>query len=239
MVEYLVGASGWNYRHWMKRFYPEGLPRKHWFGYYSERFDTVEVNYSFYHWPREKTLRNWEWVAPKGFKYTIKAPRTITHVKKLHDVGVKVKGLYELTSLLGRKKGCHLFQLPPSFKRTEENMSRLKDFLHSLDGRRDNAVEFRHHSWWDDEVYRLLEDHKTAFVTVSGLGMPEETVVTHRVGYFRFHGGSYNKSYSDKELKQYGKKIRDAGCDRVYAYFNNDANAYAVENARTLEGMLE
>jgi len=112
-TEYLVGTSGWNYDHWKGRFYPEDLSKKGWFDFYAKAFNTVEVNYSFYRWPSEKTMTGWYERAPEDFKFTLKAPRTITHVKKIVNVEKWVKDFYGLTALLKEKAGCHLFQLPP------------------------------------------------------------------------------------------------------------------------------
>jgi uncharacterized protein YecE (DUF72 family) len=229
-----VGTSGWNYDHWDGRFYPEDIPKKRWFEFYSQEFSTVEVNYSYYRWPKEKTIRNWHDRAPTGFKFTMKAPRLITHVKRLKEVESYVKDFYALTSLLKEKSGCHLFQLPPSFQRTEENLHRLKTFLDSLDKRRDNAVEFRHTSWWDQDIYDLMTEQKVSFCTVSGLDMPDDTVVTDTTAYFRFHGKRYSTRYSEDDMKEYAKRIAELEADKVYCYFNNDANAYAIANAREL-----
>ncbi len=238
-MKFYVGCSGWNYDHWKGSFYPEDVTRKEWFGFYSGRFSSVEVNYSFYRWPSEKTLKRWKNDSPSGFIFTLKAPRMITHVKKLKDVGKWVDDFYELSSLLGRKMGCRLFQLPPNIHLNEHNVDKLRTFLGLLDKRRENAIEFRHPSWWTGKIYDLLEGKKVAFVTVSGLGMPDDVVVTGDTGYFRFHGGRYDKKYPGKELDRYADKILDSGCKKAYVYFNNDFNAYAPENAGYLEERLK
>ncbi len=235
---YRIGTSGWNYDHWRGPFYPDDLPKSKWFEHYKDVFDSVEVNYSFYQWPREKTLEKWETQAPSGFRYTLKAPRTITHVKRLHDVAEKIDDFYALSAELKGHMGCHLFQLPPSYGYTEKTLSRLETFLGHLDGRKDNAVEFRDPAWWRDDVYDLLADHKTSFVSVSGLAMPDDVISTHRVGYFRFHGNHYDTRYSDRDITEHAKAIARQGCDKAYAYFNNDANGYAPENARMLAEAL-
>lgn len=235
---YRIGTSGWNYDHWKGPFYPDDLSKNRWFDHYKDAFDSVEVNYSFYRWPKEKTLEGWKEKAPTGFRYTLKAPRTITHVKRLHEVAGKIDDFYALSSVLGAHMGCHLFQLPPSYGYTDENLARLASFLGHLDGRKDNAVEFRDPAWWRDDVYDLLKKNKTAFVTVAGLSMPDELVTTHRIGYFRFHGDHYDTRYSETDIKGYAKAIEDQDCDTVYAYFNNDANGYAPENAKMLAEAL-
>ncbi len=237
-AEYLIGTSGWNYDHWKGRFYPEDLPKKRWLEFYTQEFDTVEVNYSFYRWPSEKTMAGWYERTPGYFKFTLKAPRTITHVKRLNAVEKWLGDYYKLSRILKEKKGCHLFQLPPSLQRTDDNVELLRKFLRSLDETQDNAVEFRHKSWWDEEVYDLLRKSRVAFCTVSGLGMPEDVVATADAAYFRFHGERYASRYSKKIIERYATAISELKCQRVYAYFNNDAEAYAVNNARELRTAL-
>jgi len=237
-AEYLVGTSGWNYDHWKGRFYPKGLPQKRWLEFYAREFDTVEVNYSFYRWPSEKTMAGWYERAPANFKFTLKAPRTITHVKKLNAVEKWLDDFYKLTGLLKEKVGCHLFQLPPSLRRTDDTLELLRKFLPALDVTKDNAVEFRHKSWWDEEVYDLLRNHNVTFCTVSGLDMPEDIVATADAAYFRFHGERYATRYRQAALDEYAAAINKLECKKVYAYFNNDAQAYAVVNAKELRESL-
>ena len=236
---YFIGTSGWNYDHWKRRFYPRGLAKSKWFGHYSRYFSTVEVNYSFYRWPSPETVANWARQAPAGFRYTLKAPRTITHVRRLKDVGPKIDDFYALTSGLGSVKGCHLFQLPPNFAPSKENFERLRQLMTALDGRRDNAIEFRHSGWWTRKTYDLLEKKGVSFCIVSGFDMPDDVVVTCDVAYFRFHGESYSTEYSDREIEKYARTMRGLKCRRVYAYFNNDARAYAVKNAIRLKDLLQ
>ncbi len=236
---HLIGCSGWSYEHWKGRFYPEDLAKRHWFDYYARRFDTVEVNYTFYHWPRESTLRKWYRTSPSDFKYTLKAPRFITHLRKLKGVEDDVRRLYQLGSLLGEKMGCYLFQLPPFYGRTSHNLEKLKVFLGLLDGRRNNVMEFRDPDWWDNDTYRLLNEHHVSFCTVSGLDMPRDVVATSGLGYVRFHGRRYSTRYSEEEIAEYADKIREMDASKVYVYFNNDDHAFAVENARELKEGLE
>lgn len=237
-MEYLIGTSGWAYDHWKDKFYPEGVPKRRWLEFYAGEFATVEINYSFYRWPSEKTLAAWCERTPAGFRFTLKAPRTITHLKKLRDVARLVRDFYRLTDKLKEKAGCHLFQLPPSFRRDDDNVALLKKVLASLPRGRDNAVEFRHESWWHDEAYELLRTYGVAFCTVSGLGMPAEVVATADAAYFRFHGERYATRYPLREMESYAAAIAALPGRRVYAYFNNDAEAYAVANARELRTAL-
>ncbi len=237
--KYFIGTSGWNYPHWKDKFYPSDILKKNWFNYYCENFNTVEINYSFYQWPAKDTLKKWFDESPADFKFTVKAPRTITHIKKLVDSRQYVDRFYALTKVLKRKMGCHLFQLPPSFSKTSRNLEKLKEFLEALDARKDNAVEFRHRDWWSKEIFDLLKEHKITFCVVAGLKMPEDIVYTYDTSYFRFHGDNYASEYSRDTLKNYARSINDFRGKKVYAYFNNDMNAYAPHNALQLKNQLE
>lgn len=233
-----IGTSGWNYPHWKGSFYPSDVPQKRWFEHYCRNFKTVEINYSFYQWPKEDTLKKWFDESPDGFKFTMKAPRTITHVKKLIDSPEYVNRFYSLTKILKTKMGCHLFQLPPSFNKTEHNLEKLKTFLEALDSRKDNAVEFRHKDWWSKAVFDLFKENKISFCIVAGLGMPDDIIYTYKTSYFRFHGDNYSSDYSGAAIKKYAEKISDFKGIKVYVYFNNDINAYAPRNALQLKRKL-
>lgn len=236
--KYLIGTSGWNYPHWKERFYPENIRKKDWLTHYSGTFDTVEINYSFYRWPSRETLERWRSASPSGFKFTLKAPRMITHIKRLKDAEGKLKDLYSLGKTLKDRMGCYLFQLPPDFRREEKNTNRLERFLKALDGRKNNVIEFRHKSWWGKDTYDLLKENNTCFCTVSGLGMPDDIIATSRTSYFRFHGSGYATRYTTKKLEMYARAMKKAKVENVYAYFNNDKNAYAPQNAQELKRMI-
>lgn len=233
-----IGTSGWNYLHWRVLFYPEHLKKKEWFDYYTSYFNTVEINYTFYKWPSEETLDKWYDACPSGFLMTLKAPRMITHLKKLKNVEQYVKDFYKLSSRLKDKMGCHLFQLPGNMKCNDNNFSKLKTFVQLLDSNRDNAIEFRDPSWWCQEVYDLLKAHGVAFVTVAGLDMPDDLVQTASFLYVRFHGHSDNSGYASSELKQYAHSVKKLDATNVYIYFNNDTKAHAPKNATQLKEMV-
>lgn len=232
-----IGTSGWNYAHWKGGFYPKDLPSGGWLEFYSHQFKTVEINNTFYRWPSVKTINNWYYLAPDNFLFTLKAPRTITHVRRLVNVGDHLKTFYGLTDHLKEKLACHLFQLPPSFAYNENNLYRLEYFLKQLDVSRLNAIEFRHPSWWREDVYALCKKRKAIFCTVSGLGMPDDFIVTHKVVYVRLHGTRYSSRYSLNELKSCARKIKESK-KTAFVYFNNDVNAYAVTNAQELSDLL-
>ncbi len=242
MAKYLIGTSGWSYEHWIKKFYPKGLKKNQWIKFYSRHFNTVELNMSFYRFPPAKTLNSWYRKLPGDFNMTFKGNRLITHRKKLHDVGDIIKRFYDICSVMKRKQGCFLWQLPPSMKKNEHNFDKFEKFLDALDKRKKNAVEFRDRSWWSKEVYDMLEEHNVGFVVVSGLDMPSNVKITSGFAYFRFHGPgeAYSSKYDNKQIKNWAGKIKKAGrkCKEVYCYFNNDTDAYAVDNAGMLKKEL-
>jgi uncharacterized protein YecE (DUF72 family) len=233
-----IGTSGWNYQHWKGRFYPSDIQKKDWFGHYMDNFNTVEINYSFYRWPSEKVLDSWKKSSSSGFVFSLKAPRTITHIKRFRDAEVKIDDFYRLSGRLGSSMGCHLFQAPPNFRKTQENMERLQRFLSALDARKKNVIEFREPGWWDEEVFRLCRKSRVSFCRVIGLGMPDTAPRTARFSYLRFHGKDYRTLFPDKDISRYAKEIKKTK-DRVYAYFNNDYQANAVRNAKGLMEVLE
>ncbi len=239
ILMYQIGTSGWNYQHWKGSFYPEDLVKKNWFSYYSEKFSTVEINYSFYSWPSEETIKRWKKESPEKFIFTLKAPRIITHRKKLRNISAEVRRFFELFEILGKKRGCVLFQLPPSFDYNDENLDRVRKLFSKFEKKRDYAIEFREKKWWNPETYKLCRKFGVAFCSVSGLDMPEEFILTSDVGYFRFHGERYGGDYDKETLRRYAEFISRAKCRRVYCYFNNDAEGFAPKNALELKREVE
>jgi uncharacterized protein YecE (DUF72 family) len=240
MTTFWVGTSGWVYRHWRGRFYPPALPQTAWFQYYSERFDTVELNNSFYRMPSEAAWRSWAARAPTGFRFAVKASRFITHLKRLKDCREPVSLLARRAGLLGTHLGPVLFQLPANFQRDD---ARLDEFLAVLPATLQAVFEFRHPSWFDEAVYRRLRRAGVGFCISL---MPEgETPrwITGGVAYVRFHGTDalYSGSYSDEQLADWAQWLRALRPDvrDAYAYFNNDAEANAVRNAVTLRRLLD
>lgn len=238
-MKIIIGTSGWNYKHWKGDFYPEEIKQKDWFGHYLKKFNSVEINYSFYRWPSEKTLENWNNVSTEDFCFTMKAPRMITHVKKLNDVKKLVNDFYNLTNKLKDKIGMHLFQMPGSFKYTKDNFEKVKKFLDELDNEKENVIEFRETGWWNKEVFNLFKEKKVTFCSVSGFGMPEEIVKTTNTIYIRFHGANYSGNYSDEQLRKWAKKIVESKAKKTYIYFNNDLGGFAPKNALSLLKELE
>ncbi len=232
-----VGCSGYFYWAWRGSFYPGELPPARWFEFYARRFDTVEMNSTFYRFPTEATIERWLKKAPQGFRFSVKAPRRITHIEHLGEPA-SVSKLYAVLRTLEDHLGAVLFQLPPSMHYSPENLERV---LAPLDPGFDNALEFRHPSWWRSEVYQALDAAGAAFVSVSGPGLPEDYVETAGRAYLRFHGGGprRRRSYGDEELSFWAGRVRAGAAGTVYAYFNNDAGAAAPANALTFRRLLE
>jgi uncharacterized protein YecE (DUF72 family) len=235
-----VGTSGWSYDHWRGLFYPEDLPRSKWFAHYAKHFSTVEINYSFYRLPSEKTFRRWHDQGPSGFVYALKAPAAITHLKKLHQPKESLQMFLERARLLEDKLGPILYQLPPNWRC---NVGRLSDFLAMLPADLQYAVEFRDKSWFCDEVFELLRENGVSFCIASLPGLSCPSVVTGPIVYVRMHGAEikYGDSYDEEQLRNWSGCLRgflDQGLD-TFVYFNNDAYAYAVKNARELKRLVE
>jgi len=235
-----IGTSGWSYNHWYNRFYPEELPRSKWFEYYAKHFDTVEVNNTFYQLPKEITFENWRKRAPKNFLFTVKANRYITHIKRLKDVSAELKRFFERANLLKEKLGPVLFQLPPSM---HKDIDLLGDFIKLLPKRRVAVFEFRHKSWYSDDVFKLLVKYKVGFCIHDLPGVQSPRIVTSDIVYVRFHGttGRYAGNYSKAVLKGWADWLREQRkkVRRIFAYFNNDAEGHAVFNAKQLRKELD
>lgn len=227
-----VGCSGWFYWHWRGVVYPEELPTGDWFNHYMSRLKTVELNAPFYSWPTVAAVKAWvRQVGRKKFVYTVKASELITHVKRFTGTKTLVKDFGHIADLLGPRMGCFLFQLPPSFRYTRARLDRI---LAQLDPARRNVVEFRHRSWWTEEVYEAFRTAGAVFCSVSGPRLPDELVTTADDVYVRFHGVKtwYRHDYSKAELSVWAERIRASGARRVWVYFNNDRDGYAIKNAR-------
>jgi uncharacterized protein YecE (DUF72 family) len=229
-----IGCSGWFYRHWSGNFYPPSIPTSKWFEYYADHLDTVELNSPFYLWPSIATVKTWIRQAKgRQFIYTIKVNELITHTKKFEGTKSLIKDFGFVADLLGPLMGCLLFQLPPSYKYTSE---KLDNILSQLDHNRRNVVEFRHSSWWNDDVFAEFKKTGTIFCSCSAPKLPDELIKTAHEIYIRFHGIQqwYRQDYSKEELLKWANRIKESGAKRVWIYFNNDERAYAVKNALEL-----
>ena len=235
-----IGTSGWSYDHWDDVLYHGARPADR-LGIYTAEFSTVELNASFYRWPRDASFTSWQRRLPEGFRMTVKAPRALTHARKLYAPEYWVGRMAAAWDKLYDKRGQLLVQLHPALAVDDD---RLDYFLRQLPWWLPAAVEFRHDSWVCDEVFDLLERHRAAYVVMSGARLPCVLRATARVVYLRLHGPDrdwlYGGSYSDDDLAWWADRIREwEGQGReVYAYFNNDGGGNAVRNARTLRWML-
>lgn len=234
-----VGCSGWNYKHWRGRFYPEGLAARGWFEFYAEHFDTVEINNSFYRLPPPETFEKWRDQAPDGFCYAVKANRFITQAKKLLDPEEPLDRMMTAARHLSNRLGPILYQLPPSLGL---NLERLQRFLEMLPNDVVSVFEFRHPSWYVPGTYRLLERHGASLCAHDMKGSRSEQMAVGPIAYVRFHGagGKYWGRYPDQELRSWAEWMSEqAGSGRpVWAYFNNDIDGHAVLDAQTLKSML-
>lgn len=234
-MKWHIGCSGFHYRHWKGTFYPEGLPQKRWFEFYAGQFRTLELNVTFYRFPRVPVLRAWYEQAPADFRFSVKAPMAITHYKQFHGTVDMVSSFYAaIREGLQEKLGPVLFQFPPRFRYDEERLARV---LAQLDPGFDNVLEFRHPGWWREEVYTELRKHKVSFCGMSHPELPDEPVVTGPVAYYRFHGvrDLYRSGYSNARLGKFAAELKAApGVREAWCYFNNDAAVEAIPDARTL-----
>jgi uncharacterized protein YecE (DUF72 family) len=235
--EFRIGTSGYQYDHWKGIFYPEGLSRNKWLRYYSEHFDTVEINNTFYQLPPESSFDRWHEQAPAGFLFALKFSRYSSHMRKLKNPGEPIGRFLGLAGKLGEQLGPILVQLPP---RWHVNPERLSEFLDSTDSAQRWAVEFRDSSWLCDEIFSILHRHNAALCIHDMLESHPKHMTADWV-YLRFHGKSgHAGDYSHEQLKKSAEEIKgylERGFD-VYVYFNNDVNGYAIKNAIDLRKLV-
>ena len=237
----LVGTSGWTYDSWAGPFYPQGLARRRWLELYAERLPTVELNASHYRWPRDTTFSGWRERLPSGFQMAVKAPRALTHARRLAAPERWAEILERGLRLLGDRAGPLLLQLPPTMERDDD---RLSTALALMPAGIRTAVEFRHPSWLDDRVFGILEQHGAAYVVMSGAKLPCVLRATAELVYVRWHGPSHDRlyvgSYSEDDLRWWADRLHEweAAGHRVNGYFNNDQFGYAAANAVRLMEIL-
>jgi uncharacterized protein YecE (DUF72 family) len=236
-----IGTSGWNYRHWFGRFYPEHLRQDELLAFYAKSFDTVEINNTFYHLPTIKAFNNWRETVPKDFLFALKASRFITHMKKLKAPKTSSKKLFNRMQRLEGKLGPILFQLPPGWSRNDERLAR---FLESLPAGHQYVFEFRDASWLTQDVYDLLKEHQAAFCIHDFRRETTPKEITADFTYVRMHGprrAAYSGSYPPRALKEWAEQIHEwqQQLRDIYVYFNNDANGDAIKNALKLRELCE
>jgi uncharacterized protein YecE (DUF72 family) len=236
-VTVFVGTSGWQYRHWRGRFYPQGLATTSWLEHYAERFRTVEVNASFYRLPERSTVERWAATVPAGFVFVFKASRYLTHIRRLRDPEEPLRRMSDVFAGAGAKLGPVLFQLPPTLRRDDDL---LGEFLERLPAEPRSAFEFRHASWFVDETFDALDRKGAALVHADRPGVRVDVPAIGGWSYLRFHqGGRTGPGYRRSKLRDYAGSIARAGARDVFGFFNNDAAGAAVRDAATLIELLE
>jgi uncharacterized protein YecE (DUF72 family) len=233
-----IGCSGYYYPMWKEKFYPKGVSPKDWLAYYSTIFNTVELNGTFYRSPKPSDLVKYAKVTPDDFKFSVKMSKYITHIVKLKESKQQVNDFQDLLlEGLGDKCSHFLFQLPPSFHYSEENLERV---LTNIPHRPANVIEFRHTSWWNEEVEAALKNVHLTFCNVDFPGLATHFVHTSPQFYLRLHGNPelFKSSYSKKELEFFFKKIpKESNSNNIY--FNNTYYDAAYTNALQLMDIIE
>ncbi len=243
MGRVFIGTSGFFYNHWQEIFYPDNIAKADWLSYYSRYFDTVEIDSSFYRTPLSSTYENWFKKTPEDFTFSLKGSRFITHIKRLVDIGEPLKIFFSSTNMLSSKFKVVLWQFGSGFKL---NLERLEKFLVILDkeyGNVRHSFEFRHDSWFSQDIYDLLKKYKASLVVADSPSFPTVKEIISDFIYIRFHGSGslYGSNYKDEELKKWAKEIKGIarkGID-AYCYFNNDIEGFAIKNALTLKKLCQ
>jgi uncharacterized protein YecE (DUF72 family) len=234
---FFVGTSGWHYRDWSERFYPQELEPSGWLRYHSRRFVTVELNNSFYRLPERSTFAHWRNEVPSDFVMAVKASRYLTHTRRLIEPEEPVARLWSAAQGLGTNLGPVLFQLPPSL---QLEFDRLRSLLEVLPTAMQAAFEFRHASWFIPEVFELLDSVGAALVWPDTPGRRFSLPLTGGWAYIRFHRGSrVSAGYRRSKLTTWAKRLADMPASDAFIYFNNDQGGAAVRDAQVLCHLLE
>ena len=212
----LAGTSGFAFKEWKGPFYPADLKDDGMLGYYAGRFPTVEINNTFYRMPKESVLLDWASKVPEGFSFAIKASQRITHFARLKPDAIEhVEYLVRTAGVLAERLGPILFQLPPNMKKDAD---RLRAFLEKLPEGRRYAMEFRHPSWFEDDTFDALRDHRVAFVSIDQDDFASPVRCTAPWAYLRLH----RLDYSAEALAQWAKAVKELGCTEAYVFFKHD-----------------
>ena len=211
-----VGTSGYAYKEWKGSFYPEALPAKRMLHYYGEHFRSVEINNTFYRMPTATRLQAWAGEVPADFRFVLKAPQRITHQRRLMDTDEDVGYLFDVAGMLGTRLGALLFQLPPNLKK---DAARLDAFLALLPASPRVAFEFRHSSWFDDEVFALLRAHRAALCIAEAEGdLDVPVVATADWGYLRLR----RPDYGEAELRAWVARLGQQGWQDAFVFFKHE-----------------
>jgi len=216
-VKFWIGTSGFQYAEWKGNFYPEDLPAAKMLPFYAERLSTTEINYTFHRIPAAKTIDNWKQLTPEHFRFALKAPQKITHFAKLRDCADTLRYFNDVVSGLGEKLGPVLFQLPPNFRK---DTFVLGDFVNGLPGGMRAAFEFRHESWFDDEVFETLKAREAALCIADTEKLETPKIATANYGYLRLRREDYNKI----DIERWVEFVRQqhSGWDDVFIYFKHE-----------------
>jgi uncharacterized protein YecE (DUF72 family) len=231
-MQILVGTSGFSYAPWRGSFYPEKLPASRMLAYYAERLPAVEINNTFYRMPNPETLRNWAAETPPAFRFVIKSPRRITHERKLADVGDSLARLHEAAGALGDKLGPVLFQLPPFLRK---DVPLLATFLAQLPPGMRAALEFRHASWFDPEVYETLRGRDAALCIAESEELATPLEATATWGYLRLR----RQDYGEAELASWAERLRAQSWSTAYVFFKHEDEGKGPALAGRLREILE
>jgi uncharacterized protein YecE (DUF72 family) len=238
LIHWYIGCSGFHYKEWKNIFYPKGVGESKWFEFYCRHFNTLELNVTFYRFPQLSMLESWYRRSPDDFMFAVKVPRTITHIKQFNDAHAELNDFYNLLRFgLKEKLGCVLFQLPPKYHYSEENLEKILNHVHPAFT---NVVEFRHESWWREDVKEKLWLHHVIFCGVSYPGLPDEVMTKDVVSYYRFHGVPklYYSPYEESFLEKVVKEINGSEkVSKAFLFFNNTATNAALSNARFVQGL--
>lgn len=230
-----IGCSGFYNKDWKEVFYPKGLPQSKWFEYYCSQFNTLELNTTFYRFPTIDILQKWYDKSPAGFKFSVKAPRLITHYKQFNETESLLNDFYATVAEgLKEKLGTILFQLPAKISFSEDM---LQHIIQQLDASFNNIIEFRNESWWNQFVFDKLAEKNISFCGISIKNLPDEIVQNTSTVYYRFHGIKklYFSEYSIETIQSFVEKLKEIKAEYAYIFFNNTATMAAINNARQLK----
>jgi uncharacterized protein YecE (DUF72 family) len=239
MIKWRIGCSGFHYKEWKEVFYPKSIPQTKWFEYYCSHFNTIELNVTFYRFPRPEALLKWYERSPADFKFSVKAPRLITHYKTFNESEGMLGDFYaSVYEGLNDKLGCILFQLP---SRVVYSDTMLQKIIETLNPSFDNVVEFRDASWWNKKVYNKLKKHNISFCGISHPKLPDEVIKNTPILYYRFHGVPilYRSEYGLEFIKKITTDIKASiKIKEAYVYFNNTWGTGGINNARQMESLI-
>ena len=230
-----IGCSGFYNKDWKEVFYPQGLPQSKWVEFYCTQFNTLELNTTFYRFPTAEMLQKWYDNSPPDFKFSVKAPRLITHYKQFKDVSRLLSDFYNsVREGLREKLGPVLFQFPARIGYSEEFLQRV---LQNPDRNFNNVIEFRHPDWWNQHVYDELAKRNISFCSISIKNLPAAIIANTSNVYYRFHGIKklYFSEYNKQTIKNFANEVTALqNIHEAYIYFNNTASIAAINNARQL-----